>query len=153
MTAEVLPDAAALRLGRRERALAQMAAHDLDVLVLGRQAGWDPARISFTGPAKQKFELRDAVESGLGELVLESLREAELADRLAAEAGRIQPVLIRIAPDRVPKGFGSMPARSVPGRHACGLPCRIDQCRRGWACSPSRMRAPAATARRSLDPA
>ena len=79
-------------------------------LVLGRQAGWDPARISFTGPAKQKFELRDAVESGLGELVLESLREAELADRLAAEAGRIQPVLIRIAPDRVPKGFGDQMA-------------------------------------------
>ncbi|WP_156297232.1 M24 family metallopeptidase [Mycobacterium paragordonae] len=38
MSTEVLPDARALRLGRRERALAQMAAHDLDVLVLGRQA-------------------------------------------------------------------------------------------------------------------
>lgn len=38
MSTEVLPDAAALRLGRRERALAQMAEHDLDVLVLGRQA-------------------------------------------------------------------------------------------------------------------
>ena len=35
---EVLPDERALRSGRRERALAQMAAHDLDVLVLGRQA-------------------------------------------------------------------------------------------------------------------
>lgn len=35
---EVLPDGRALRSGRRERALAQMAAHDLDVLVLGRQA-------------------------------------------------------------------------------------------------------------------
>jgi Xaa-Pro aminopeptidase len=38
MATEVLPDAAALRLGRRRRALEQMAAHDLDVLVLGRQA-------------------------------------------------------------------------------------------------------------------
>lgn len=38
MATEVLPDAHALRLGRRERALEQMAAHDLDVLVLGRQA-------------------------------------------------------------------------------------------------------------------
>ena len=28
----------ALRTGRRERALAQMEAHDLDILVLGRQA-------------------------------------------------------------------------------------------------------------------
>lgn len=38
MTTEVLPDRLALRCGRRERALAQMEAHDLDVLVLGRQA-------------------------------------------------------------------------------------------------------------------
>ncbi|MCV7399944.1 aminopeptidase P family protein [Mycobacterium fragae] len=38
MGTEVLPDDKALRSGRRERALAQMEAHDLDVLVLGRQA-------------------------------------------------------------------------------------------------------------------
>src|ERR1700704_4574177 len=38
MATEVSPDARSLRAGRRERALAQMAAHDLDVLVLGRQA-------------------------------------------------------------------------------------------------------------------
>ncbi|ORV08637.1 M24 family metallopeptidase [Mycobacterium celatum] len=38
MATEVLPDDRALRCGRRERALAQMDAHDLDVLVLGRQA-------------------------------------------------------------------------------------------------------------------
>jgi Xaa-Pro dipeptidase len=38
MATEVLPDERALRLGRRERALAQMEANDLDVLVLGRQA-------------------------------------------------------------------------------------------------------------------
>src|SRR5690606_9178509 len=38
MATEVLPDDRALRHGRRERALAQMRAHDLDMLVLGRQA-------------------------------------------------------------------------------------------------------------------
>lgn len=38
MSTDVLPDVAGLRCGRRERALAQMQAHDLDVLVLGRQA-------------------------------------------------------------------------------------------------------------------
>jgi Xaa-Pro aminopeptidase len=35
---ETLPDEKALRLGRRERAFAEMEAHDLDVLVLGRVA-------------------------------------------------------------------------------------------------------------------
>jgi Xaa-Pro aminopeptidase len=38
MKTEILPDGRALRSGRRERALAQMAANGLDVLVLGRQA-------------------------------------------------------------------------------------------------------------------
>lgn len=38
MATEVLADDRALRCGRRERALAQMQAHDLDVLVLGRLA-------------------------------------------------------------------------------------------------------------------
>jgi Xaa-Pro dipeptidase len=38
MSTEVLADDRALRTGRRERALAQMEQHDLDVLVLGRQA-------------------------------------------------------------------------------------------------------------------
>jgi Xaa-Pro aminopeptidase len=38
MGIEIEADARALRFSRRERALAQMAAYDLDVLVLGRQA-------------------------------------------------------------------------------------------------------------------
>jgi Xaa-Pro dipeptidase len=38
MATEVLPDERTLRSGRRQRVLKQMAAHDLDVLVLGRQA-------------------------------------------------------------------------------------------------------------------
>jgi Xaa-Pro dipeptidase len=38
MATEISPDGPALRMGRRERALAQMDAHDIDILVLGRQA-------------------------------------------------------------------------------------------------------------------
>ncbi|MDV3127863.1 M24 family metallopeptidase [Mycobacterium sp. 21AC1] len=38
MSTEVLADDHALRYGRRERVLAQMEAHDIDILVLGRQA-------------------------------------------------------------------------------------------------------------------
>jgi Xaa-Pro dipeptidase len=38
MASEISPDAPALRMGRRQRALEQMEAHDIDVLVLGRQA-------------------------------------------------------------------------------------------------------------------
>lgn len=38
MVTEIAPDDRALRIARRNRALAQMDAHDLDILVLGRQA-------------------------------------------------------------------------------------------------------------------
>src|SRR5271156_5032103 len=38
MATEISPDGRDLRFGRRQRALAQMEAHDIDVLVLGRQA-------------------------------------------------------------------------------------------------------------------
>jgi Xaa-Pro aminopeptidase len=38
MALEILPDPKALRSGRRERVLAQMAANGIDILVLGRQA-------------------------------------------------------------------------------------------------------------------
>ncbi|WP_068183977.1 M24 family metallopeptidase [Mycobacterium sp. UM_CSW] len=38
MATEISPDPLRLRTGRRERALAEMDAHDLDILVLGRQS-------------------------------------------------------------------------------------------------------------------
>jgi Xaa-Pro aminopeptidase len=60
MATEIRPDDRALRFGRRERALAQMDAHGLDVLVLGRTANvryvtgtptlWTAGTSSF-GPA------------------------------------------------------------------------------------------------------
>jgi len=83
----------------------------LDVSSLGefklaRRAGWDPARVSFTGPGKRAFELVEAIGAEIGEIVIESPREAALADRIAAERGKVQDVLVRVAPDRIPKGFG-----------------------------------------------
>ena len=87
---------------------------------LAERAGWDPALVSFTGPGKRAFELRQAIEGGIGELIVESVREAVVADRIASELGRVQDILVRIAPTRVPKGFGD---------HMAGRPCAfgIDQ--------------------------
>lgn len=77
---------------------------------LATQAGWDPALLSFTGPGKREFEIREAVQGGIGLMILESLREARIADGIARAAGRVQPVLLRIAPDSVPRGFGDQMA-------------------------------------------
>lgn len=78
-------------------------------------AGWEAGQLSFTGPAKREAELIAAIEAGEVEVVLESLREARLLDRLARARGRVQPVLVRLSPDRVPRGFGDhMAGRPSP---------------------------------------
>jgi diaminopimelate decarboxylase len=69
-------------------------------------AGWSGDRISFTGPGKRAWELEDAVAARVGKFVLESVREAEDLDALAARAGCVQPVLLRVAPASLPRGFG-----------------------------------------------
>ncbi len=75
-------------------------------LELALRGGWEAERISFTGPAKREAELRAAVEHRIGEVVLESVEEAHQLNAIAAEDGARVKVLIRIAPSRVPKGFG-----------------------------------------------
>lgn len=82
---------------------------------LALQAGWGPERLSFTGPAKRRAELEQVITAGLGELIVESLREARLANDIAAACGKVQPILIRLGPDHVPKGFGDhMAGRPTP---------------------------------------
>jgi diaminopimelate decarboxylase len=70
-------------------------------------AGMEPVRITFSGPAKRPQEIAGAIGMGLGELVLESPGEARQASAMALAAGRVQDVLVRINPARVPKGFGA----------------------------------------------
>jgi len=74
--------------------------------LLGSRGGWQANRMSFTGPGKRAFEVEDTLSKGLGELILESPREAALANEVAGKIGRKQDVLVRLAPAVVPKGFG-----------------------------------------------
>jgi diaminopimelate decarboxylase len=69
-------------------------------------AGWDAARISFTGPGKTAGELEYAVAARIGEVVVESVDEAATLNAISGQAGHRQPILARLAPLRVPRGFG-----------------------------------------------
>lgn len=69
-------------------------------------AGWKGRAISFTGPGKSDHELQRAVTARIGEVVVESIEEARTLDRLARQAGIVQRIMLRLAPDRVPAGFG-----------------------------------------------
>ena len=69
-------------------------------------AGCEADRLTFCGPGKRAEEIRRAIRIGVGELVLESLHEARLADRFAGELGTRQTVLLRINPATSPRAFG-----------------------------------------------
>lgn len=52
----------------------------------------------FSGPGKLDSDLRAALENGVEAIHLESLNEIDRLQRLAQQAGRVQPVFIRINP-------------------------------------------------------
>lgn len=70
------------------------------------RVGWPAELISFTGPAKRRSELQAAIDHQIGEVILESPNEAVILDEMAAAAGLRQDVIVRIAPQKVPRGFG-----------------------------------------------
>ena len=69
--------------------------------------GAGPGLISFTGPGKRLAEIVEAVETGIGLMVVESLHQAQQTNAAAVARGVVQPVLARISPATSPKGFGA----------------------------------------------
>jgi diaminopimelate decarboxylase len=67
-------------------------------LFLALRGGFDPARIYFHGNAKSVAELREAVQAGVGHIVIDSLHDLDRLEKVAASLGREQEVLIRITP-------------------------------------------------------
>jgi diaminopimelate decarboxylase len=67
-------------------------------LHLALRGGFDPARIYFHGNAKSDAELAQALDAGVGHVVLDSFDEFDRLERIAAERDRAQEVLIRVTP-------------------------------------------------------
>ncbi|MBU2601834.1 MAG: diaminopimelate decarboxylase [Actinobacteria bacterium] len=61
-------------------------------------SGFPTHRIFFHGNNKTEAELRYALENGVGFVVVDSFDELRLLERLAAERGEVQRVLLRITP-------------------------------------------------------
>ena len=64
-----------------------------------RRAGIDPAHIVFSGVGKQDWEMRLALEAGVGQLNVESAEELDMLAAIAAGAGATARVALRINPD------------------------------------------------------
>lgn len=62
-------------------------------------AGGDPAKVVFSGVAKQADEMARALEVGIKCFNVESLPELERLDAVAAELGKVAAVSLRVNPD------------------------------------------------------
>jgi diaminopimelate decarboxylase len=65
-------------------------------LAVALHADFPPERITFHGNNKSVSELTDAVKAGVGHIVLDSMTEIERLDAIAAEAGVVQDVFVRL---------------------------------------------------------
>ena len=67
-------------------------------LAAARAGGVPPANVYFHGNNKSRMELKEAVEWGVGRVVVDNLHELGLLNEVAQEAGRIQEIMVRVSP-------------------------------------------------------
>jgi diaminopimelate decarboxylase len=67
-------------------------------LAILRAAGVPPETVYFHGNNKTPQELREALDWGIGQIVIDSFHELETLNELAGKAGVVQSVLVRVSP-------------------------------------------------------
>jgi diaminopimelate decarboxylase len=67
-------------------------------LHLALRGGFDASRIYLHGNAKSLAELEQAIDAGVGHIVLDSFMDIDRAEQVAAQRGVTQRVLIRVTP-------------------------------------------------------
>jgi diaminopimelate decarboxylase len=67
-------------------------------LAIAHHAGVPLGRVYFHGNNKTPEELAEAMEHGVGYVVVDSFHELDLLERMASVAGKIQDILIRVSP-------------------------------------------------------
>ncbi len=92
---KAFPSTAILRLLAEEGLACDVAGGG--ELAVALRAGFEPGRIHLHGNAKTERELREALEAGIGDIVLDNHDELDLLERLLP-AGARQRVLLRVAP-------------------------------------------------------
>jgi diaminopimelate decarboxylase len=91
-------------LGRWLAGLVQEEGLGMDVvsggeLAVARAAGFPVERIVFHGNNKSAQELREALEAGVGRIVIDNVHELATLDAIAGELGRKPQVLVRVSPN------------------------------------------------------
>ena len=68
-------------------------------LAVALAAGFPVKRIVFHGNNKSAQELREAIDVGVGRIVIDNFRELQTLDAIAGELGRKPAVLVRVSPN------------------------------------------------------
>jgi diaminopimelate decarboxylase len=90
-------------LSRWMAALARDEGIGLDVVSGGEfavamAAGFPAERCVFHGNNKGEEELREALDAGIGRVIVDNFDELAMVDRIARALGRVQPIILRLSP-------------------------------------------------------
>jgi len=61
-------------------------------------AGFPAERCHFHGNNKGEQELREAIDAGIGRIIVDNFHELELVDAVARSLGKVQPIILRLSP-------------------------------------------------------
>ncbi|HEY8866822.1 MAG TPA: diaminopimelate decarboxylase, partial [Solirubrobacteraceae bacterium] len=90
-------------------------------LSLALRGGFDPGRIYLHGNAKSDDELRFALASGVGHVVIDSLDEVDRLAAIAGAAGATQPVLVRVTPGVRPSTHDFISTGQLDSKFGLGI--------------------------------
>jgi diaminopimelate decarboxylase len=90
-------------------------------LFLALRAGFAPERLFMHGNNKTEAELRYALETGVGHLVVDSFDEIDRLERLTAEREHPQRVMLRVTPGIQPDTHASISTGQEDSKFGFGL--------------------------------
>jgi|CXWL01.1.fsa_nt_gi diaminopimelate decarboxylase len=67
-------------------------------LAVARAAGFPVERCHFHGNNKGEDELRDAIEAGIGRIIVDNFHELEMVSTIARALAKVQPIILRLSP-------------------------------------------------------
>ncbi len=119
--------AAKAYLGRALAAILAQEGMELDVasggeLAIARSVSFPPQRIFFHGNNKSEEELREALDCGVGRIVIDNFHEMQLLNGLASASGGRQKVLLRLSPGIDPHTHAHTTTGTLDSKFGIPLP-------------------------------